>query len=90
MINKDKINIYSVNRKYHLEYEVLYTLECGIELLGFEVKAFRNRPPSILESYGFIAHNELFIKNLSCNGLTNHNRNKRLLVHKLKIRIIIG
>ncbi len=39
------------NRKAHHDYEILETLECGIALLGSEVKSVRNGKVSLVEGY---------------------------------------
>jgi tmRNA-binding protein len=40
-----------VNKKVHLNYEVLDTFSCGIELLGFEVKAIKAKYGSLDGAY---------------------------------------
>ncbi|MCA9042395.1 MAG: SsrA-binding protein, partial [Planctomycetaceae bacterium] len=39
------------NRRARHDYEILETLECGIELRGSEVKSIRNNKISIEEAY---------------------------------------
>ena len=52
---------YLENRKALFNYETLDTIEAGIELLGFEVKAVRAGMGSLAGSYVVIDHGEAFL-----------------------------
>ena len=50
------------NRKAYYEYQILYTLSCGIQLFGSEIKPIKESRLSISEAYCYISDNELFVK----------------------------
>ena len=49
------------NRKARHKFNVLETLECGIVLVGSEVKSLRNGRLSLDESYGRVRNGELWL-----------------------------
>jgi len=49
------------NRKARFRYEIIETLECGLELQGAEVKSLRERLASIEEAYARIDGDELWL-----------------------------
>ena len=49
------------NRKARFRYEILDTVECGIVLLGTEVKSLREQSASIDEAYARIERGELWL-----------------------------
>ena len=49
------------NRKARHEYHVLDTLECGIQLVGSEVKSLRIGGLSLDEAYGRLDNGEYFL-----------------------------
>lgn len=76
------------NRKAKHKYEILETLECGMMLVGSEVKSLRDGKLSLDEAYGRIQDNELWligadIGHYSNAGLWNHvpRRPRKLLLH---------
>ena len=80
------------NKKASFEYFIIDTFEAGIELMGSEVKAIREKTCSIAESYIQIKNNELFIYNMNIPEYTfgnvfNHEalRVRKLLMHKKEI-----
>ncbi|MBQ6547169.1 MAG: SsrA-binding protein SmpB [Bacilli bacterium] len=82
-----------LNRKAKFNYFIEDELECGIELLGNEVKSIREGSCNIKDSYARVKNNEIyiinmFIKNYSHTGesfKTNETRERRLLLHKKEI-----
>jgi len=83
----------SKNRRARYEYEVLDELECGIELVGTEVKGLREGQCSISEAYCRLREGELWligmhIPEYSCGNIHNHapTRDRRLLVHAHQLR----
>ena len=52
------------NKKANFDYFILDKFECGIELVGTEVKSIREGKVSIKESYVKILKQELFILNM--------------------------
>lgn len=81
------------NRKARREYEVLDTLECGIVLVGSEVKSLRKGTISLDEAYGRIKDGEVWLINsdvaeyVEANQF-NHNpkRPRKLLLHRREIK----
>lgn len=53
--------VISQNRKAKHRFSVLETLECGIVLVGSEVKSLRNGQLSLDESYGLVRGKELWL-----------------------------
>ena len=81
------------NRKARHEYEVLDTLECGIQLVGSEVKSLRNGRMSIDEAYGRVDRGEVWLVGLDIQEYTfanvqNHDprRRRKLLMHRREIK----
>ena len=81
------------NRRARRDYEIGATLECGIELLGSEVKALRARLVSISDAYAMVNRGQLFIVGLKINRFKNQSthtapalgRTRRLLANKREI-----
>jgi SsrA-binding protein len=81
------------NRKARHEYEILDTLECGIVLVGSEVKSLRVGRMSLDEAYGRIEGGEAWL--LGCDipeydkaNQLNHRpkRPRKLLLHRREMR----
>ena len=85
------------NPKARHDYFIEDTLECGIVLVGTEVKSIRNGKVSLKDSYAHIQNGELFISNLHISPYEKGNifnkdplRTRKLLVHKNEIRKLFG
>lgn len=82
------------NRVARNRYDFLETYECGIELLGTEIKAVRGGKMNIRQGYGRVKDGELFLHNVHishwelASKYFNHDptRVRRLLLHKRSIR----
>ena len=81
------------NRRARYDYEILDELECGIALLGTEVKGLRERQCSIAEAYCKVKGEEFWLVGMnipeySCGNSQNHApaRERRLLAHIHEIR----
>ena len=80
------------NRKARHKFHVLDTLECGIALVGSEVKSLRNGKLSLDESYGRVRNGEVWLvgadiaEYVQANRM-NHNpkRPRKLLLHRGEI-----
>lgn len=90
--NKDRKEIQR-NRKAFFNYEMIEELECGIELVGTEVKSVREGKCSFSDSYVIVKNGELMlvgflIQPYSHGNIFNHktDRTRRLLAHKEEIR----
>lgn len=84
------------NSKATFNYEVVDTLDAGIELLGLEVKALRAKQGSLLGSFVIIRGNEAFLVGASIppyqpkNTPTDYEpeRNRKLLLTRKEIEKI--
>ena len=81
-----------LNRKAKFDYFIEDEIECGIELLGNEVKSIREGSCNIKDSYAIIKHEEvyiinMFIKKYSHAGIftESETRSRKLLLHKKEI-----
>ncbi len=77
------------NKKAKFEYEFIETFTAGIELFGTEIKSIRNQKASIVESYGIMIKDELFVRNMyiaEYDNATHFNheskRDRKLLLNK--------
>jgi SsrA-binding protein len=89
----DNERVVSENRKAKHNYTVLDTLECGIMLVGSEVKSLRAGRVSLDESYGRLREGELWL--IGCDipeyvqaNQFNHppRRPRKLLIHRREIK----
>ena len=81
------------NRKARHEYEVLDELECGIVLVGSEVKSIRDGKISINESFARVVDGELWLFGATIAeypqaNVANHEpgRQRKLLVHSRQLK----
>lgn len=81
------------NRKARHRYEILDSLECGIVLMGSEVKSLRTGHVSLDEAYGRVRNGEVWL--LGCDipeylqaSRMNHEprRPRKLLMHNVEIQ----
>ena len=89
------IKIIAKNRKAYYDYSVDESYECGIELLGTEVKSFRDGKISFPDSWAEVIDGEVWLRSLRVaenpfSSVFNHDpdRRKRLLLHKDEIKRI--
>jgi SsrA-binding protein len=80
------------NRKARHRFQVLDTLECGVCLVGTEVKSLRAGHASIAEAYGLVKGGELWlvgatIPEYSHGNIHNHvpARPRKLLAHRREV-----
>ncbi len=86
------------NRKARHDYFVLETYECGIELVGTEVKSLRAGAVNLKDSYGSITRDgQIYLTGVHISpyeqgNIFNHDprRDRRLLLHKREIYKLIG
>ncbi len=88
----DNERLIAQNRRARRDYEVLDTLECGLELRGSEVKSLRTGKISLDEAYGRIKRDEVWL--MGCDipeyvqaNQFNHEprRPRKLLLHRREI-----
>ena len=79
------------NRKARHDYEVLESLEVGIELTGSEIKAIRSGRINITNSYAKVMNGEVWWLGgeIRTEG-GDATRTRRLLLHKIQIKRLIG
>ena len=89
----DNIKLIQKNKKAYFNYEMLDELECGMALVGTEVKSIREGKCSFSDSYVVIKNGELvligfLIQPYSHGNIFNHeaSRNRKLLAHRLEIK----
>ncbi|MDO5579865.1 MAG: SsrA-binding protein SmpB [Planctomycetia bacterium] len=84
--------IVSENRRARHDYDILDSVECGMVLVGSEVKSLRNGSVSLAESYAKIKNREVWL--ISCDipeyfEATHFNhrpkRDRKLLLHRREI-----
>ena len=88
--------IIAENRKARFDYFVEETYECGLELVGTEVKSVKNGNVSFPDAFAEIINNEIFLKNFHISeyvysSIFNHDpdRPKKLLLHKEEIKRLV-
>ena len=86
------LKLINTNKKASFEYFIIEKYDAGIELIGTEVKAIREKTCQIAESYIQVKNNEMYIFNMNIPEYTygnifNHEatRVRKLLMHKKEI-----
>jgi SsrA-binding protein len=89
---ENHIKVLVNNSKAFYNYFLEDFTECGIELVGTEIKSLRKNGASLLDAYVVIRNGEAFILNMHISPYThgnifNHdpNRTRKLLLHKKEI-----
>lgn len=92
--NKDVI---ASNPKARHDYFIDDTIECGIELVGTEVKSVRLGKVNMKDSYAIIKNGEIFILGMHISPYEQGNifnkdplRTRKLLMHKREIQKLTG
>lgn len=86
-----KSNVNIVNRKVKFEYQFIETFIVGLQLQGSEVKAIKNHMMSMVDTYCYFKHGELFVKgmNITSNNVAySHEatRERKILMKKKELR----
>lgn len=86
------MEVISLNKKVHYNFEIISTYCSGIVLLGTEIKSIRLRKVDFNDSYCFFIKNELWLKNLHISeyefgNYNNHKpkRDRKLLLTKKEL-----
>jgi SsrA-binding protein len=89
------VRIIAVNRRARHDYSVDESYECGLELLGTEVKSFRDGKISFPDSWAEVIGAEVWLRSLRVaenpfSSIFNHDpdRKKKLLLHREEIKRI--
>ena len=87
----------ATNRRAGHKFELLDRFECGIELLGTEVKALREGKAQLGDAYAVIERGEVWLRNAHIPryapaSTTNHDpeRPRKLLLHRHEIERLVG
>jgi SsrA-binding protein len=87
----------ATNRRARHRFEVVDRFECGIELVGTEVKALREGGAQLGDAYAVIERGEVWLRNLHIPPYApaadqNHDpdRPRRLLLHRYEIERLVG
>ena len=89
------VKVIAVNRRARHDYSVDETYECGMELLGTEVKSFRDGKISFPDAWAEVTAGEVWLRSLRVaenpfSSVFNHDpdRKKRLLLNRDEIKRI--
>lgn len=88
---------YGYNRQARFRYELLDRLECGIVLLGTEVKSLRTHGCMMGDAFVDVRRDELWLQNLRIEpyapaAMNNHvpDKPRKLLAHRREIDRLLG
>ena len=89
------VKIIAVNRKARHDYSVDETYECGIALMGTEIKSVRDGKISFPDAWAEVANGEIWLRSFRISenpfsSIFNHDpdRKKKLLLHRDEIKRI--
>ena len=95
--NRPVRKIIAQNKKARHDYEIVDTFECGVVLMGTEVKSLRLGRASLVDGFATIDDGEVYLHNVhipeyAFGSWTNHTprRVRKLLLHKAEILRLIG
>ena len=93
----ETVKILAQNKKAYHDYFIEEKYECGIELVGTEVKSLRLGQANIKDSYASIDNGEVWLKGMHISPYEKGNifnrdpiRERKLLMHNFEIRKLIG
>lgn len=85
------------NRKARHDYSIIDSYECGIVLMGTEVKSLRAGKASLADAFAQVEGGEVWLRNLHIpqyeqGTWTNHapRRARKLLLHREQISRLVG
>jgi len=95
--NRPARKLIAQNKKARHDYTIVDTYECGVVLMGTEVKSLREGRASLADSFATIDDGEVYLHNVhipeyAFGSWTNHTprRVRKLLLHKGEIQRLIG
>lgn len=87
------IKVLAVNKKARFNFSIDESFECGIVLVGTEVKSIKDGRFSFADAYALVENDELFLIDFHVTqyvygNRTNHEplRRRKLLVHRKEIK----
>ena len=93
MAKSEGIKVLGVNRKARFNYSIEESFECGLVLVGTEVKSIKDGRISFADSYAQVENDELWLIALhitpyAFGNRANHDplRKRKLLVHRKEIK----
>ena len=93
MKSESNIKLITSNKKAHFNYFLSDLTECGLVLVGTEIKSLRWHGCSLNDSYIVIRNGEMEVLNMHINpfdkgNIFNHDplRTRKLLLHKKQIK----
>ncbi len=94
---EDGRKIVASNRRARHDFDILETFECGIALVGSEVKSLRAGQAQLKDSYAEIRGGEVWLENahiapyqFARGGGHDPERSRKLLLHRREIERLIG
>lgn len=89
--------VVATNRRARHDFKILETYECGVALVGTEIKSIREGKVSLVDAFATIDEGEVWLRNLhipeySMGSWTNHSprRTRKLLLHRGEIDSLMG
>jgi SsrA-binding protein len=93
----DEVKVVTRNRRAFHDYEILDRLECGVALVGTEVKSLRDGHANLEDAYAKIEDGEVWlvgseIPEYAMGNRLNHKpkRSRKLLLHRKEIDKFAG
>jgi len=97
MVKEVGRKVIAQNKKARHDYSIEDVYECGVVLVGTEVKSLRAGRASLIDGFGIIHNGELWLTGVHIpeyneGSWTNHlpRRERKLLVHKRELDKLIG
>jgi SsrA-binding protein len=85
------------NRAAFHNYEILESFECGVALVGTEVKSIREGKANLVDAYALVRDGELWLLNAHVSPYSHGNRQnheprrtRKLLMHRAEINRLAG
>jgi SsrA-binding protein len=95
--SKDTVRVISRNKRAFHEYEIMDRIECGVVLVGTEVKSLRDGHCLLEDAYAKLEERELWligceIPEYAMGNRLNHKpkRQRKLLLHRREIEKFVG
>jgi len=93
-----KFTVISDNKKAYYDFEIIEKVECGIALLGWEVKSIRQGNITLRDAYAKIINSELWMVGGHISPFKQGGqfvaedpiRSRKLLINKKELKRLIG
>lgn len=97
MVKEQGRKVIASNRRARHLYSIVETYECGMVLVGTEVKSLREGKANLVDAFATVDHGEVWLRNLHIpeytqGTWTNHEprRTRKLLLHRSEISRLVG